>query len=240
MNILQRIAITWKPVTRAVLIYAAGAWALIEVVDFAVMKYGLSRWLLDTSVIVAFGGGMITAVLAWFHGEPGQQRVTRPELAIVSMLILATGSSVFYLGTQGPTAEFDQLDGYRVSFEFRQNKFVKDGDEQRSFTVGQMAGLEIIEEGYFYGLEVAVADIKGPSIDVATRKLPMMFRFLDDEEWVTITLVLPYEPKELATLRGLGITHNRLEIDQLNLTVDIREQFELHESSNGVIIRFDD
>ena len=106
--------------------------------------------------------------------------------------------------------------------------------------MGQMAGLEIIEEGYFYGLEVAVADIKGPSIDVATRKLPMMFRFLDDEEWVTITLVLPYEPKELATLRGLGITHNRLEIDQLNLTVDIREQFELHESSNGVIIRFDD
>ena len=44
---------------RAVAVYAAGAWVAVEVVDFAVQQYGLSKFLIDAAVIVAFGGGMI-------------------------------------------------------------------------------------------------------------------------------------------------------------------------------------
>ena len=69
MNVSGRRSYTWRSVFKAVIIYEAGAWASIEVVDFAVTKYGLSRSLLDTSVVIALGGGMITAVLAWYHGS---------------------------------------------------------------------------------------------------------------------------------------------------------------------------
>jgi len=52
---------------RTVTVYAAGAWAAVEIVEFAVRQYGLSQILVDAAVVVAFGGGMVAAVLVWFH-----------------------------------------------------------------------------------------------------------------------------------------------------------------------------
>jgi hypothetical protein len=83
-----------RSVFKALVIYTAGAWALIEVVDFAVEKYGLNRLVLDISVLAAFGGGLITAVIAWFHSEPYRQHGTRTETLIVATLVLSITAGV--------------------------------------------------------------------------------------------------------------------------------------------------
>jgi hypothetical protein len=49
---------------KAIAVYAAGAWLAVKIVDFAVRQYDLSRFLVDSAVIVAFGGGMIAALVA--------------------------------------------------------------------------------------------------------------------------------------------------------------------------------
>ncbi len=110
----------WRTVFKSVAIYAAAAWASIEVVDFAVSKYGFSRLLLDVSVLVAFGGGMVTAVIAWFHGEAGPQKPRLPEIVTITAIMLATATAATYLVLRDPLAQFNELEGYRLTFEFRE------------------------------------------------------------------------------------------------------------------------
>jgi drug/metabolite transporter (DMT)-like permease len=38
----------------------------------------------------------IVLVLAWYHGDRGQQRMTAPELAIVTLLLLLGGGALWY------------------------------------------------------------------------------------------------------------------------------------------------
>jgi hypothetical protein len=233
-----RLIISLRLLVKAVVVYAAGAWAAIEVVDFAVTKYGLSQWLLDAAVIVAFGGGMITAVLTWYHGPQGQQKITRPEAIIVTTLVVSTAASVIYLVDRGPTAKFDRLDGYRLSFEFSQENYSEGSEPMKSFFIDQMLGLEIVDEDFFFSLEAPRAEIHGPSLDVVAELVPVMYRGLANEELVTITFVLPFAPEALMALWQSGAAHNELEIDQGNFDVSIREPFELRENLDGMAIRF--
>lgn len=94
MKLPEKLANPLRTIFKALVIYAAAAWAAIEVIDFAISRYGLSRLLLDAAVLVAFGGGMVTAVLAWFHGDSGRQKVTTPEIMTISTIVLATAAGV--------------------------------------------------------------------------------------------------------------------------------------------------
>lgn len=237
MNVSGRLSYTWRSVFKALIIYGAGAWASIEVVDFAVTKYGLSRLLLDVSVVVAFGGGMITAVLAWYHSERGQQKVTKPEVAIVGTLIFATAAGIAYVGAQGPTATFDRLDGYRLIFVFRDYPGERDDARHIEFRASPMLRTTIIDEGVFYVLDPDDARIKGTNIDITWKHHPVMFHW-DHQEWVTITIVLPFQPAALARLQTLESPHDQLIFEVLDMTADIGEPFDLIESPSGATIKF--
>ena len=59
------------------LAYAAGAWALLEVVGFAADSFG---WPVIAKQLAMLGfalGLPIVIVLAWYHGDRGYRRVTR-------------------------------------------------------------------------------------------------------------------------------------------------------------------
>ena len=180
---------------------------------------------------------MITAVLAWFHSEPGQQAIKKPEVAIASTLVLMIAAGVVYLATLGPTAEFDRLDGYRLTFVFHDPP--GGGEESRQFFAGPMLGAEIIDEGVFYYLDPDDASIKGPNMDVTFKHHPVMFHW-DHDEWVTIIIVLPFEPAALANLRKSGSVHDRVKLEIIDLTMDIDERFELLDNPSGVTLRFND
>jgi len=239
MDISERLSNTWRSIFKAMAIYAAVAWAIIEVIDFAVSKYGLSRLLLDTAVLVAFGGGMVTAVLAWFHGESGPQKAKASEITTVISIILAIGAGVIYLAMRDPIAPFNDLEGYRLTFEFRD--VGDERDEKYLFTVGPLASSEILESaGVIYNLTPDEGFIEGPNVEVEFKGHPVMMLAPAESEWMIVTFVLPFEPVEIANLHKSGTVHDGLKFSTRNLNAIIDTGIEIIEQPSGATIRLID
>jgi adenylate cyclase len=85
------------------LAYVAGAWGFLQGVGFVGDTFGwpaLIRRLTTLALLVAFP---LVLVLAWYHGDRGQQRVTRTELMIITLLFLI-GGGIFWMYGQDTTA----------------------------------------------------------------------------------------------------------------------------------------
>jgi tetratricopeptide (TPR) repeat protein len=84
-----------RRVLPAVGVYVAGVWVLIEILDRLVERYLLSPYLTD----VVFWGlySLIPAVMmiAWTHGRPGKDRVSRLEKVGVPINIIVTLGLLF-------------------------------------------------------------------------------------------------------------------------------------------------
>src|SRR5678815_3329627 len=78
------------------LLYAAGAWALLQGVDFLADAFEWPNHSKRIATLVALICLPIVLVLAWYHGDRGQQRITAPELAILTLLMLLGGGAFWY------------------------------------------------------------------------------------------------------------------------------------------------
>ncbi len=77
------------------LAYVAGAFALLQGVDIVAQRFAWPD-AIERGLIVALCVGFFVAlVLAWYHGERGEQKVTRVELLILAVL-LAIGGAVLW------------------------------------------------------------------------------------------------------------------------------------------------
>ena len=84
--------------------YVAAAWIVLEAAEMLFGIFGWPEvWLRRLTILLAFGFAA-ALVVAWYHGEKGQQRASLPELAILAAIAvaatwtLATGG----LGTRLP------------------------------------------------------------------------------------------------------------------------------------------
>lgn len=73
------------------LAYVAAAFALIQVLDIVIQRFGGSESLTRLLIIALATGFFLTLVLAWYHGERGAQRVTGTELLILALLLAVGG-----------------------------------------------------------------------------------------------------------------------------------------------------
>jgi TolB-like protein/Flp pilus assembly protein TadD len=72
--------------------YVAGGWILLELTDFLAEMFGWPEaWVRGLLVLLSFGL-LATLVLAWYHGDPGRQRVERREAVILTLLALVGGA----------------------------------------------------------------------------------------------------------------------------------------------------
>ncbi|MFO1393470.1 MAG: hypothetical protein U1F09_06870 [Steroidobacteraceae bacterium] len=83
---------TWKKLRRRKVVqwglgYVAVAWGIVQAVAFAVGTFHWPELLTRVAAVVAVAGLPLTLVLAWFHGDRGQQHVTRAEFAILSFVV---------------------------------------------------------------------------------------------------------------------------------------------------------
>ena len=234
MNIPGKLSNAWRSILKALVIYTAAAWAIIQVIDFAVSNYGLSRLLLDSAVIVSFGGGMVTAMLAWFHGESGPQKAKASEIAVISSIIVATAAGVFFLAMRNPISPFNELEGYRLTFEFRNHR--DERDKNYHFSVGPLESTEH-SEGVLYNLAPDEGVIEGPNVEVKFKEHPVMLLAPADSEWMTVTFVLPFEPVDIAGLRKTGTQHDNAKFGIRNLSVIIETGFEIIPQESGATIR---
>ena len=221
---------------KAIAVYAAGAWVAIEVVDFAVQQYGLSHFLVDAAVIVAFGGGMITAVLAWFHGEPGRQRFSVPEITTISVIVIATASVLFYLGNGSPTKAFASLPGYRLVLEYRS---LDSPAELHHIGMSPVEAIEMIDGGML-SLNPQNGVIRGPDMRADFEGHPTMFVDLPDSDYVAVTFVLPYQPADLGKVIAMGSSHDGMNIQTEGLDLEINSSVVITEQDKGATIRVSD
>lgn len=75
--------------------YAAGAWGFLQGLAYVSSTFDWPRQIQQLSTLALLVGLPIVVVLAWYHGERGQQQVTRTELAVLTLLFLL-GGAVFW------------------------------------------------------------------------------------------------------------------------------------------------
>ena len=79
--------------------YAAGAWGLLQVLEFLADTYDWPAQVLRL-VTLAFAIGLpIALTLAWYHGDRGHQKPVRTELALIALLLLLGGGRSAVVGS---------------------------------------------------------------------------------------------------------------------------------------------
>lgn len=83
-----------RKVFRWALAYGAASWALLQLAQFLWSLYNWPSALLRMMPIALAFGFMAVVVVAWFHGEKGQQRVTALEAALLVGLLVFAGAAL--------------------------------------------------------------------------------------------------------------------------------------------------
>ncbi len=86
------------------LAYAAGAWALLEVIGFASDAFHGPDVIKQLSMLTLAIGLPVAMTLAWYHGDRGEQSVTRVELAVLTLLLLLGGGVLWLYGHRSAPA----------------------------------------------------------------------------------------------------------------------------------------
>ena len=75
--------------------YAAGAWGLLQVLQFLADTYDWPSQVLRLVTLVFALGLPVALILAWFHGDRGHQKPVRAEIAILALLLLVGGAGLW-------------------------------------------------------------------------------------------------------------------------------------------------
>lgn len=100
----------WRKLRRRKLVqwslaYLAGAWAVLEVLGLVGQQFGWSATLMRGITLVFGLGFFVTLILAWYHGERGEQRVSGAELLVLALLLTVGGGLAWrYAHVPQPTA----------------------------------------------------------------------------------------------------------------------------------------
>jgi TolB-like protein/Tfp pilus assembly protein PilF len=77
------------------IVYAAGAWGFLQGLEYVSEAFGWPGQLRQIAILALLIGLPIVLVLAWYHGDRGEQRVSRAEFAIIALLFLV-GGGIFW------------------------------------------------------------------------------------------------------------------------------------------------
>ena len=93
----QRKIVQWA------LAYAAAAFALLQGVDIVAQQFGWPDGLQRGITLAMVLGFFVVLVLAWYHGERGEQKVSGTEPLILA-LVLAVGGGLLWKFAPRPAA----------------------------------------------------------------------------------------------------------------------------------------
>ncbi|MGD8495318.1 MAG: CsgG/HfaB family protein [Gemmatimonadales bacterium] len=88
-----------KHLFRTAVVYAGGAWLMLEATGFFVDTYALSRHIIDVVVLLAVLGFPAALIISWFHGEKGRQDVARSEAALLLVLAVLAAVGTYRITT---------------------------------------------------------------------------------------------------------------------------------------------
>ena len=76
--------------------YAAVAWTLLQGLEYLVETFHGPELLRQLATLAFIFGFPVALVVAWYHGDRGEQRVTAVELAILAALLVAGGGVLWF------------------------------------------------------------------------------------------------------------------------------------------------
>jgi len=96
----ETVGSAWRSLRRRKVVqwglgYAAAAWTLLQVLEYLAETYDWPPAIRQLAVPALSLGSLFVLVLAWYHGDRGEQKVTRPELALLSGLLLLVGGTMW-------------------------------------------------------------------------------------------------------------------------------------------------
>ena len=91
------------------LLYVAGSWGFLQGLEYVGESFNWPQQVRQIAVLALIIGLPIVLVLAWYHGDRGEQRFRGTEIAIIALLLLL-GGGIFWVYQRasetapGPTA----------------------------------------------------------------------------------------------------------------------------------------
>ena len=82
------------------LVYVAGAWGFLQGLEYVSDAFQWPAQLRQIALLALLIGLPVILVLAWYHGDRGEQRVGGTELTIITLLFLL-GGGIFWLYERG-------------------------------------------------------------------------------------------------------------------------------------------
>ncbi len=70
--------------------YAAAVWTLLQGIEYAVETFHWTDVIRQEVTLVAVLGFPIVVVIAWFHGDRGQQGITGTEIVVIALLLVGS------------------------------------------------------------------------------------------------------------------------------------------------------
>jgi TolB-like protein/Flp pilus assembly protein TadD len=98
----QRKIVQWA------LAYLAGAFALLQGVDLIGQRFGLPESVVRILIVVLAVGFFAALVLAWYHGERGEQRVGGMEISLLALLLAIGGGILWRVAVSGRAGDAPQ------------------------------------------------------------------------------------------------------------------------------------
>ena len=157
---------------RWVLAYVAAAWVVLQVSDLLGSRWDWPQAFQRTLDILLVAGAFVTVVLAWFHGEKGQQRVSNIEASLLGGIVLLTSVVFITIGEHSDDVGIGEvLDQSLLSFPMSSIAILpcanKTGNDELSYFVEGIHA-ELIDE---------LASLSG--FDVRARRSVMRFAGTD-------------------------------------------------------------
>src|SRR5512137_3060512 len=75
--------------------YSVGAWGFLQGLEYVSEAFGWPGQLRQVAILALLIGLPIVLVIAWYHGDRGEQRVSGTELAILTLLFVL-GGGIFW------------------------------------------------------------------------------------------------------------------------------------------------
>ena len=85
------------------LVYVAAAWGFLQGLEYVSEAFEWPPQIRQIALLALLIGLPVVLVLAWYHGDRGEQRLRATELAIISLLFLV-GGGIFWLYDRGREA----------------------------------------------------------------------------------------------------------------------------------------
>jgi TolB-like protein len=80
--------------------YAAAAWTLLQILGYLTETYDWPPAIRRIATPALALGSLLALVLAWYHGERGEQKVSRTEAAILAAVLAIVGGITWWYGSR--------------------------------------------------------------------------------------------------------------------------------------------